>query len=80
MKEDTPENREKTRGFLAPLLEIIGEPASLGLFAGRIDHQRFGFFLRFFARHEKTGILQEGDWRSGEELRRWAESLIALVK
>ena len=79
MKEDTAENREKTRGFLAPLLRIIGEPVSLGLFAGRIDHKRFGFFLRFFARHEKTGILNEGDWRDWEEIRKWAESLIPLL-
>lgn len=79
MKEDTPKNREKAKGFLTPLLDIIGEPVSLGLFSGRIDHKKFGFVLRMFAKREKTGILGEGDWLNRETIRKWAESLIAGI-
>lgn len=75
MKEDTPENREKTLEFLKPLREIIAAPVSLGLFGGMVDHGRFGIFLRFFARREKTGILAEGDWRDWDAIQRWAEEL-----
>ncbi len=74
-REDTAENREKARGFLAPIIDIIGEPVSLGLFAGRIDRSRFGLFLRIFAGIEKTGVFNEGDWRDWEAIRRWAEEL-----
>ncbi len=77
MKEDTPENREKTLEFLTPLREIIKEPVSLGLFGGMVEHRRFGIFLRFFARREKTGILAEGDWRDWDAIQRWAEELAA---
>jgi menaquinone-dependent protoporphyrinogen oxidase len=76
MKEDTEENRTKAKVFLTPLLDIIGEPFSVGLFGGSIDHKKFGLFLRFFAKMEKTGMLGEGDWRNWEEIRKWAEFLI----
>jgi menaquinone-dependent protoporphyrinogen oxidase len=76
MREDTPENRETAKGFLAPIIRIIGEPVGLGLFAGRMDRNRLGFFLRLFAKIEKTGVFNEGDWRNWEEIRRWAEGLI----
>jgi menaquinone-dependent protoporphyrinogen oxidase len=76
MKEDTEENRTKAKGFLRPLLETIGEPVSIGLFGGSVDYKKFGLFLRFFAKKEKTGILHEGDWRNWEEIRKWAKSLI----
>lgn len=75
MKEDTPENREKTMEFLKPLRELLFESFSLGLFGGLVEHRRFGIFLRFFAKREKTGILAEGDWRDWDAIRRWAENL-----
>jgi len=75
MREDSAENREKAQGFLAPVISVIGEPVSVGLFGGKIDRSRFGFFLRMFAKMEKTGVFNEGDWRNWEKIRTWAMNL-----
>ncbi len=75
VREDTPESREKARGFLQPVTDLTGEPESLGLFAGKIDPDKFEFLLRLFARMEKTGVLGAGDWRDWDTIRRWAENL-----
>jgi menaquinone-dependent protoporphyrinogen IX oxidase len=74
-REDTPENRASAMGFLKPIIDISGEPASVGLFAGKMDRKRLGFFLRIFARMEKTGVFNEGDWRKWDEIRNWAKGL-----
>ncbi|MCE5251258.1 hypothetical protein LLG96_13660 [bacterium] len=79
MMDDTPENREKARQFLAPLLAIIGEPVSLGLFGARIDHSKFGFILRFIASRDKSGVMRGGDWRNWDNIREWAAGLTALL-
>ena len=75
MREDTPENREKTRGFLGPLLNIVPNPVSVEFFGGKLDHGRLNVLLRFAARHDKSGMMQEGDWRNWREIRAWAGQL-----
>jgi menaquinone-dependent protoporphyrinogen oxidase len=78
MREDTPENREKTRAFLAPLLEFVPNPVSVAFFGGKLDHGKLNFLLRFAARHDKSGLMQEGDWRNEDAVRAWAGTLPAL--
>lgn len=75
MREDTPESREKARGFLKSLADLVGDPVSVAMFAGKIDPNRFGFFLRIFAKMEKTGIFNKGDWRDWDAIRCWAGEL-----
>jgi len=77
MREDTLENREKTRRFLAPLLELIADPVSTAFFGGKLEHEKLNFLLRFAARHDKSGMMQEGDWRNWEDIRAWAAGLTA---
>jgi menaquinone-dependent protoporphyrinogen oxidase len=75
MREDTPEHREMTRCFLKPLLSELPEPASLGLFGGRLDYSNLSPIWRVLASQDKTGLMQEGDWRNWEAIRAWANEL-----
>lgn len=79
MREDTVENREKTRGFLAPLLELVANPVDVAFFAGKLDHGKLNFLLRFAAKHDKTGAMEEGDWRDWDAIRAWAGGLSARL-
>ena len=76
MREDTPENRTEAAKVLAPIVAFTGTPETIGLFAGSIDQKRFGFFLRMFAKMEKTGLLNGGDWRDWDVIREWAGGLV----
>ena len=75
MREDTPEHREMTRCFLKPLLDELPEPASLGLFGGKLDYSTVSPIWRVLASQDKTGLMQEGDWRNWEAIRAWASEL-----
>ncbi len=71
MKQDTPENREKVKGFLEPLCRIQ-EPISIGLFAGKIDYSKVGFFWKVFAKLDRSGLMEEGDFRNWDAIGKWA--------
>jgi menaquinone-dependent protoporphyrinogen oxidase len=79
MKQDTPENRQKAEGFLTPLCQIK-EPVSMGLFAGKLDYKKIGFFWRLLASKDKTGFMAEGDFRDWETIRAWALEVHSLIK
>ena len=79
MREDTPENRKKARGFLIPLLELDANPADAAFFGGKLDHGRLNFLWRFAARHDKSRAMQEGDWRDWDAIRAWAGGLAARL-
>jgi menaquinone-dependent protoporphyrinogen oxidase len=74
MKNDTPENREKARGFLQPLCQIK-EPIGLGLFGGRLEYKKIGFLWKTLARQDKTGTMAEGDFRNWELIKVWAKEI-----
>jgi menaquinone-dependent protoporphyrinogen oxidase len=77
MRNDTAESRDKTRGFLQPLLDITGEPAALAMFGGRIDYDLLSFMWRMVARRDDTGLMAEGDGRSWDEILAWSKSIAA---
>jgi len=56
LKQDTPENREKVKGFLKPLCQIQ-EPISLGLFADKLDYSKLGVFWKVLASKDKSGLM-----------------------
>lgn len=78
MREDTPENRQKTGEFLAPLLQKIPPPLHMGYFAGKVEYSKLDPFLRFIFSKDKSGEIPEGDWRNWDAIRAWAGEVAAL--
>ena len=78
IKQDTPENREKVKGFLEPLCRIR-EPVSLGLFAGKIDYSKVGFFWKVLAKLDKSGLMEEGDFRNWDAIGKWADEIASAL-
>jgi len=74
MKQDTPENREKVKGFLEPLCRIR-EPVSIGLFTGKIDYSKVGFSWKVMAKLDKSGLMEEGDFRNWDTISKWANEI-----
>ncbi len=74
MKQNTPENREKVKGFLEPLCRIR-EPVSIGLFAGKIDYSKVGFSWKVMAKLDKSGLMEEGDFRNWDTISKWANEI-----
>jgi menaquinone-dependent protoporphyrinogen oxidase len=76
LRENTPASRQIALGYVAPLRKVK-EPVSVGLFAGR---RVFGtanpLVVWVFKRILR---LQEGDWRNWDQIRAWAESLVAQL-
>ena len=72
MKQDTPQNRETVKGYLAPLRQVC-EPFSQGLFAGRMSLETLGPVWRFFMRQSKPEDL--GDFRNWDAIRAWAQEI-----
>lgn len=75
MREDTPENRAKTVGFLAPLLAEIDQAVAVGCFAGKIDSRALSRFWRWLAPRDGSGNHLHGDWRDWDMIQGWAEEL-----
>ncbi len=71
LSDDTPENRQVVEGYMAPIRQIL-EPASLGLFAGKMDPNRLNFVERFIIKALKSPI---GDFRNWEAIENWAKEL-----
>ncbi len=77
MKEDSVENREKTFGFLTPLLEKLPQPQQIGLFGGKVDYAAIAPFWRFLVSMDRGGLMSEGDWRDWSKIKRWTDVLAA---
>ena len=64
--------------FLAPLLQVK-QPASVGLFGGKVDPTRQEPFWRFAASFIKEGDTAPSDHRDWEAIRAWAKGLAPLL-
>lgn len=71
LKEDTPEKRQEAATYLGAVRALV-EPASVGLFAGKIDYSKLSFFDRAIAKMVGSA---EGDWRDWDAIRAWAGEL-----
>jgi menaquinone-dependent protoporphyrinogen oxidase len=72
LKDDTPENRKTVDAYVDPLRNEL-KPVDVGLFAGKMDYSKLGFFSRFIIKHMvKT---PEGDFRKWNEIKGWAKDL-----
>jgi menaquinone-dependent protoporphyrinogen oxidase len=76
LKDDTPENRKVVDAYLDPLRAEV-TPVASGLFAGRLDYSRLGFFTRLVAKHMANA--PEGDYRDWPAIERWAEEIATIV-
>ena len=74
MKEDTPENRKQTEGFLAPIIEAIN-PFSVAMFGGKLDYETLSPMFRYVFSRDTSGQMVEGDWRNWDEIHEWTTSL-----
>jgi menaquinone-dependent protoporphyrinogen oxidase len=79
MREDTPKSRDDTKVMLAPILQAIPAPVSLGMFGGRLDYSKLNPLFRFMFSRIKSEDLAEGDWRNWEVIRTWAAELAPLL-
>jgi menaquinone-dependent protoporphyrinogen oxidase len=73
LREDTPEKRKVVNAYLDPLrLEVT--PVDAGLFAGKMDYSKLGFFEKFIIKN----IIKtpEGDLRNWQEINNWAQRLL----
>ncbi len=75
LHENTAENRRIVRAYHDPLLQEFPEvhPASIGMFAGKIDYNRLSWILRLMA---KSAKVPEGDWRNWRQIEDWARSIL----
>jgi menaquinone-dependent protoporphyrinogen oxidase len=76
LREDTPENREVARNYLAPL-DTVQLPVSAGLFGGVRDFSKLNPLLRWFLKNVVR--LVEGDGRNWDAINAWAASLPDLL-
>jgi menaquinone-dependent protoporphyrinogen oxidase len=63
-----------TMGFLQPLCQIK-EPVGIGLFGGKLEYSKIGFLWKTLARQDKTGTMEEGDFRDWEQIKAWAKEV-----
>jgi len=71
LKVDTEESRRTAETYLGPMRALI-EPASVGLFAGKVDFDKLSWLDRNISK--MVGSV-EGDWRDWEAIRAWAGGL-----
>ena len=69
-----PENRQKLEKALDPALQQVA-PASVGLFAGKLDAKTLSFPLRLMLKVMQT---PEGDYRDWNAIRNWAKRLASV--
>jgi menaquinone-dependent protoporphyrinogen oxidase len=73
LREDTPEKRKTVDAYVDPLRALIA-PVDVGLFAGKMDYSKFGFFEKFIIKNMIK--VPEGDLRNWPAINNWAEKLL----
>jgi menaquinone-dependent protoporphyrinogen oxidase len=73
LREDTPEKRKVVDAYLDPLRAEV-TPVDSGLFAGKMDYSKLGFFETFIIKNVVK--VPEGDLRNWQEINNWAEKLL----
>jgi menaquinone-dependent protoporphyrinogen oxidase len=80
MKEDTPDTRKKAMQCMAPVLELVAKPVSIGLFGGKINYDTLPVILRWMFSKDKSGQLSEGDWRNWDSISSWVEEILPALR
>ncbi|MFA8341985.1 MAG: flavodoxin domain-containing protein [Rhodothermaceae bacterium] len=74
-KKESSENRDKITKFINPLSEVLKSENSPGIFAGKVDYQKIGWIWRKMAKADKTGNMEEGDFRNWDLIEKWVNEL-----
>jgi menaquinone-dependent protoporphyrinogen oxidase len=69
--EDTPEMKRTVLAYLDPVRKVL-EPASIGLFAGKVDLSKLSWLERKMAESTKSPV---GDFRDWGAVQTWTEEL-----
>ncbi len=75
LKDNTPEAIQKVGAALDPVRAVL-TPASIGMFAGKMDYSKLSFLDRTIA--QAVGSV-EGDWRNWDAIRAWASQALPPV-
>lgn len=78
MSSDTPENRQKAMGALAPLLQVL-QPDLTGLFGGIWDPARLTGIWKFTLGKSKSPEMAPADHRDWQAIDAWADEVAALA-
>lgn len=77
LKEDNEKNRKIVYGYLDPLRAEV-KPVAAGLFAGKMDYSKLGFFPRFIVKNMVK--VPEGDFRNWNAIEAWTTALLPKLK
>ena len=72
MKDDTPENRKTVSAWLEQI-QLKNKPVDAGLFAGKVEFAKLGFFARYIM--EKMAKAAEQDFMDRDKIKSWANAL-----
>jgi hypothetical protein len=73
--EDTPANRARAAGFIAPVRAMF-TPAAEGYFSGKVDPNSLSFIENISL--QAKGVPQ-GDFRDWDKITNWAQSTYAQI-
>jgi menaquinone-dependent protoporphyrinogen oxidase len=76
MREDTPKHHYEVLAYLKPVRAIV-EPLEMGLFAGKLDTAKLGFFAKLVVKAMRS---EQGDWRDWEAIHDWAGKIYAQLE
>ncbi len=78
MKDDTPENRNKTLAYLDPVRAKFPDvqPVDIGLFGGVIDFKKLSFVERSML---KMKGVTEGDSRDWTAIKKWTTDVVPVL-
>ena len=74
LRKDSPEMRQRALAYLDPVRKML-EPASIGLFAGKMDYSTMDWQDRSIAEAVSSS---QGDWRNWQAIRIWAHNLLPI--
>jgi len=74
LRKDSPEMRQRALAYLDPVRKML-EPASIGLFAGKMDYSTMDWQDRSIAEAVSSS---QGDWRNWQAIRSWAHNLLPI--
>ena len=75
MRENKSEGRAKIQGYMAPFLNEINPPVSVGFIPGMLDSNNLSLYWRVRAPRDDNGRIPEGDFRSRKEIEAWASEV-----